>query len=419
MKRKIFISHNHNDTFYAEKIIDILESLGLTEDHIYCTSVPGYDISNGKNFVEEIKSWFQKDIIVILLLSKDYYKSPISLCEMGACWVTSKKSIPIYIPPFSNEEVKGIYKQKIGFTINDEFQLIKFKEEIEEYFNIDGKRGATVWERYKKRFLRDINNHLNNEPYNDNNQFKKTSIVKEKQKTVLQSDGELDLIIIPSGNYNRLIDNKKIYVKDELSISKNLITQSLYENIMRNNPSDNKGKKHPVENVTFMDAIIFCNKLSKHNGFKEVYNIIRYNEFNIDESVKGYRLPYEFEWEFALKYSSEEIKSNLNNIAWFSENAHGKTKEVGEKEPNLYGIHDMLGNVWEWSNDKFKNTEFLLQSSWLKIYDGNNTARVLRGGSSVNFKTEFTEKGFRKKALQTTKNKYTGFRIVLQNFKHK
>jgi len=224
--------------------------------------------------------------------------------------------------------------------------------------------------------------------------------------------GLVEFVSIPPGSYYRLIDDKEIKIDNFLSISKNLVTQSVYNSIMGNNPSNFKGDSLPVENVSFRDVIVFCNKLSKKEGHDEVYtitdNLIKWNE-----AAKGYRLPFEIEWEYALGYSDIEIQKNLDAIAWYCNNSDGKTHDVGLMKGNRYGLFDLLGNVWEWCFDNYK--EYPSQTI---VLDNNTSLRVLRGGSFADFKNMFTkEMAFRKKQDESTQNRLTGFRIVLQNIK--
>jgi formylglycine-generating enzyme required for sulfatase activity len=167
---------------------------------------------------------------------------------------------------------------------------------------------------------------------------------------------------------------------------------------MGNNPSNFKSADLPVENVSFIDAIMFCNKLSKQFGYQEVYTITN-DEIFCNQDIKGYRLPTETEWEYVLGYNSADIQENLNTIAWYSDNSEHKTHEVGKKKENSFGIYDLLGNVWEWCFDSKDNSKL----------------RVLRGGSFADYKAQFITQGFRKEKNENSKSKDVGFRIILQN----
>jgi hypothetical protein len=208
----------------------------------------------------------------------------------------------------------------------------------------------------------------------------------------------IELVNIKQGTYNRLKDNQKITMKNPFSISKKIITQFIYSSIMGYNPSFFKGTDLPMENVTFIDAITFCNKLSVMEGYQEVYTI-NSDKISCNQNVAGYRLPFEIEWEYALGYSREDIQENLDSLAWYNNNSGNITHEVGKKNENNFGIYDLLGNVWEWCFDSKDNSKL----------------RVLRGGSFADYRVQFITQGFRKEKNENSKSKDVGFRIILQN----
>jgi Sulfatase-modifying factor enzyme 1/KAP family P-loop domain len=149
------------------------------------------------------------------------------------------------------------------------------------------------------------------------------------------------------------------------------VTQGLYFEVMGINPSGFAGEEkgdHPVETVSWFDAVKFCNKLSKKLKLAEVYKIDEENE-QVEKlpSKKGVRLPTEEEWEHACRAGTTGDRyGEIEEIAWFEDNSEGATHPVGLKKPNALGLYDMLGNVWEWCSDR---------------YDKEESDRVLRGGS--------------------------------------
>ncbi|ORU92386.1 MAG: hypothetical protein A6F72_04770 [Cycloclasticus sp. symbiont of Poecilosclerida sp. N] len=106
---KVFISHASKDVEVVEKMIEILESIGLDSNQIFCTSFEGYGIELGENFLDSIKGELSSDCLVIFILSKSFYESAVCLCEMGAAWVLVKEHILVLIPPLDFSDVKRGY----------------------------------------------------------------------------------------------------------------------------------------------------------------------------------------------------------------------------------------------------------------------------------------------------------------------
>lgn len=138
----------------------------------------------------------------------------------------------------------------------------------------------------------------------------------------------------------------------------------------RNNPGDNL----PVSDISWYDAISYCNWLSREHGLTPCYSGI-----NVDVTCNGYRLPSEVEWEYACRggsiseyYWGEKIDSDY---FWYFENSEGLLQEVGGKEPNPLGLYDMIGNIWEWCNDIYSN--YASEKDKFPMAP----CRVLRGGS--------------------------------------
>jgi len=149
-------------------------------------------------------------------------------------------------------------------------------------------------------------------------------------------------------------------------MGKFVVTQAQFRAIVGKNPSKFIGKNNPVETVSWDDAQEFCQKLTKQ----------------LDEMV---RLPTEAEWEYACRsgtmtmYYSGDTEADLSRVAWYSANSKNTTHSVGQKEPNAFGLYDMLGNVEEWCQDLYGNyPEFFAENPQ---GPENGNYRILRGGS--------------------------------------
>ncbi|MCP4699875.1 MAG: SUMF1/EgtB/PvdO family nonheme iron enzyme, partial [Gammaproteobacteria bacterium] len=121
----------------------------------------------------------------------------------------------------------------------------------------------------------------------------------------------------------------------------------------------------PVINVSWDDAVAYCEWLSEQTG-------------------EHYRLPAEVEWEYACRAGSGaawffgDDKKQLGNYAWYDENSERKTHPVGEKKTNAFGLYDLYGNVWEWVHDWYGNYSREAQSNPTGPETGSG--RVIRGG---------------------------------------
>jgi formylglycine-generating enzyme required for sulfatase activity len=133
------------------------------------------------------------------------------------------------------------------------------------------------------------------------------------------------------------------------------ITQAQYAAATGVWPSSHIGAQCPVESVSWIDAARFCNMLSRAAGLLPCYDL---HDNGAGASLlpdsDGYRLPTEAEWEYACRAGTTGPRyGEIDEIAWYGANSQGHTHEVGGKRPNAWGLHDMLGNVWEWCADQY------------------------------------------------------------------
>lgn len=174
-------------------------------------------------------------------------------------------------------------------------------------------------------------------------------------------------------------------------ISRYLITQQLWQRIMGNNPSSIKGENLPVDNISWVDGISFCNKLSLNEGFEECYSI-NGDCVSILPNKSGFRLPTEAEWEYAacggkkrsgFRYSGS---NSLKNVGWYNENSgysnikktSSQCHPVGLLKPNELGLYDMSGNVCEWCWDWYGT--YSSMTSFNPLGPESGRSRVYRGG---------------------------------------
>jgi len=147
------------------------------------------------------------------------------------------------------------------------------------------------------------------------------------------------------------------------------VTQGQWMAVIGNNPSHFKGESLPVENVSWDDAVTFCQRLTESERARG----------HLPAGME-YRLPTEAQWEYACKAgTSSDHAGHLGQMAWYEWNSGRRTHEVKTKRTNAWGLYDMQGNVWEWCSDLYERYSPGSQVD----PKGSNTGiyRVYRGGS--------------------------------------
>lgn len=189
---------------------------------------------------------------------------------------------------------------------------------------------------------------------------------------------------------------RKIRINQAFLLGKTEITQAQYEEVIGANPSafsakgahklrvkDMDTSKHPVESVSWLDAVRFCNRLSERHDLRTYYKID--GDVVTIRGGDGYRLPTEAEWEYACRGGTTtswhfgENAEDLKDHAWFSDNSKDYTHPVGQKKANPWGLFDMLGNVPEWCWDRFNEDSYIDMPKSDPPGSGTGRERVYRG----------------------------------------
>lgn len=217
-----------------------------------------------------------------------------------------------------------------------------------------------------------------------------------------------DMVFVQGGKYIPSFFSEEREVGN-LEVCKYQTTQDMWMKVMETNPSKWKGRRLPVETVSWWDALEFCNRLSEKHGLDPIYVIenktlmikqldgeIVYPDLADFRKTEGYRLPTELEWEWFARGGEIAIQDNTFNtkyagstspeqVAWYSNNSGKQTHAVGTKKPNELGLYDCNGNVNEWCYDTYLNSPYISEKRPY-IYDASVKDRVIRGGNcySVN-----------------------------------
>ena len=226
-----------------------------------------------------------------------------------------------------------------------------------------------------------------------------------EEKADLGKGLKLDLVLIPAGKFmmgspadekGRNGDEKQheVTLTKPFYMGKYEITREQYESVMGNNPTDTKGAKLPVTDVSWNDCQEFIKKLNT--------------------STKGkYRLPTEAEWEYACRAGTITTNSfgdnTTPNDANYRDSEIGKSVAVGSYKPNAFGLYDMHGNVREWCEDWYR--DYPEGATTDPKGPGAGTHRVLRGGSFYSGKSE-VRSSFRYLTVPSNRLSSYGFRLA-------
>ena len=247
----------------------------------------------------------------------------------------------------------------------------------------------------------------------DENNIEK--IIKELKGTIKKYSGKKasnveskfeNMVFVQGGKYQPSFADEEKEVFD-IEVCKYPTTQKMWMEVMENNPSYSKGDNRPVENITWWQALDYCNKLSEKYGLEPVYDLSKseqgilmikelggetvYPDVANFKNTEGFRLPTEVEWEWFARGGQVAIEqgtfdytysgsNNINEVAWDTDNSECDIHDVGLKKPNQLGLYDCSGNVWEWCYDTTEDIE-VGKNYIYKAFDSSNIYRRLKGGS--------------------------------------
>jgi formylglycine-generating enzyme required for sulfatase activity len=205
-----------------------------------------------------------------------------------------------------------------------------------------------------------------------------------------------------------------VTLQKSLILASTEVTQAQYEAVMGTNPSKTStcGPDCPVDRVTWMEAVEFCNRLSIWEGVAPAYTIGG-QEVAWDGKSPGYRLPTEAEWEYAARAGLKHVYAGSNEpgeVSWYGENSKGMSHPVGRRKPNHWGFYDMSGNVREWVWDRW-GVVFPPGESVDPRGPETGDQRVNRGGSWSS-DARRVRAAYRRPGEPGERSVYIGFRVA-------
>lgn len=209
---------------------------------------------------------------------------------------------------------------------------------------------------------------------------------------ILEQKGEkpikIEMVQIPVGSF-LMGDGEeqpihRVEITKPYMIATVPVTQELFSAVTDIKPSNFQGDELPVECVSWLDVVKFCNSLSKRLNLESAYQIDG-EVVSWNRKSTGFRLLTESEWEYACRagttscFACGDLASELESMAWFLANSNMKTHPVARKKPNAWGLFDMHGNVMEWVWDSYKSYPDDVMKNPTDS-SGESDYRVTRGG---------------------------------------
>ena len=254
----------------------------------------------------------------------------------------------------------------------------------------------------KKEQAKPHNVQRNQKPAANQSQKPKPKVAY-KNKTFTVNGVSFNMVYVAGGTFQMGsnvgdYDEKPVHsvTLSDYYIGQTEVTQELWQAVMGSNPSDFKGAKNPVNNVSWNDCQEFIIKLNRLTGGR-------------------FRLPTEAEWEYAARGGNKSRgyifsgSDYLGSVAWYEDNSGDEVHPIGSKSANELGLYDMSGNVFEWCSDWYGSYPSSPQTNPTGASSGSG--RVLRGGGYC-FKESNCRTAFRSSIVPASRFYSFGFRLA-------
>jgi formylglycine-generating enzyme required for sulfatase activity/TolB-like protein len=221
------------------------------------------------------------------------------------------------------------------------------------------------------------------------------------------------------GHYDNEGPTHTVTIREGFYIGAYEVTQKEWKAVMGTTVKDmgkrdspyGEGDSYPMYNVSWYDAVAYCNALSKKEGLTPAYTIngttVRWNR-----NADGYRLPTEAEWEYACRAGTTTpyfSGDSVDNAAWHYGNSSNSTHPVGQKTANRFGLYDTHGNVWEWCWDRYDAYSGESQADPEGASSGSR--RVTRGGGWRSIAI-LARSAYRNRSSPSDRSGVIGFRVA-------
>jgi len=162
VSKSVFISHAVKDKELVKEIVGLIEEgMGVPEEEIFCSSLDGYGIPNGKNFVTHIKDQLLEPKVVVLVLTPAYFESKFCLSKLGAAWIKSHDIFPILVPPLQYSDVKDVLLGTQVSKVDDDIKYNELLTKLTETVAFK-RKSQTKWDLKRRAFLKAIEPMLKN-----------------------------------------------------------------------------------------------------------------------------------------------------------------------------------------------------------------------------------------------------------------